>query len=280
LVLGIVSFLQAGAAAANDGMNLVLGFEARSTRLTASDTAGLDRLAETLAVQTDNHLVVFVPWSKDPAFRRFILSRLASVQQELSNRGVAGDIVKVPRDDETIVLWIAPRVLPNTPIEMLPETLVSPSLPEASPKSGNDIAGTPIALLPGDEVVKTEKDTNAMPSSLSSQNGVPVSDAPSSPVPAESQSPASADLAPEEMWTAAVGQSLRTVLVDWGLRAGWTIIWQSDREYPVDATATFSGDFVKAAEQLFDGFSTVTPAPSAHVYKGNRVLLVESGEGR
>jgi len=73
---------------------------------------------------------------------------------------------------------------------------------------------------------------------------------------------------------------LRDVLREWGERAGWTVVWQSDHEYPVEASADFSGDFTEAATQLFEGFATVAPAPFAHFYKGNHVLVVRSGEGR
>ena len=94
------------------------------------------------------------------------------------------------------------------------------------------------------------------------------------PVAAESQVPAP----PEEVWLAVPGNTLRDVLVDWGKRAGWTIVWQSDREYPLEAPAKFSGDFVSAARRLFDGFATAMPAPLGNLYKENQVLVVVSGE--
>lgn len=284
LGIAAILLLADGPAVADDSMKLVLGFESRSTRLTAADTGALDRLVATLESQPDNHLVVFAPSPRSDAIRHFVASRLAVVSQELLRRGIIGETVKSPRsdgNDADIVLWIVPRALPSTPLEILPVTDVSlplavvPSLP-----AKNDVPSAPVSLLPGDGGGKdgtpaVRTDAVLVPEGSGTQSIPPkrngIDTAPAS---------ASSDIDVEELWVAVVGQSLRTVLKDWSARAGWTVVWQSDREYPVDAAATFSGDFTKAAGQLFEGFATAIPAPAAHFYKGNHVLLVESGEGR
>jgi hypothetical protein len=273
--IGIVLCFLARAVAAEDGKNLVLEFEPRSTRLTSDDSIGLDQFTATLEAQPDHHLIVLVPWPKDGATRRFVQSRLMSVQRALSRRGVVGETVKIAQPeegDEHIVLWIAPRDLPHTPIEVLSEaTSSSPTPTQILSFGSDDVPSTPTTLLPvdGEKVeVKSGKDMDMAIIGLADKDRD------------ETHSPVRSDIDVRELWIASTGQSLRTVLVDWAKRAGWTIVWQSDREYPVDAMATFSGDFMKAAEQLFEGFSTAVPAPSAHFYKGNNVLLVESGEGR
>ncbi|PKU22817.1 toxin co-regulated pilus biosynthesis Q family protein [Telmatospirillum siberiense] len=294
MILAGISAIRPGHAAvggAEDGARLVLGFEARSNRLTAADLSGLERLSVSLAAQPESRLVVFVPTPRDPAIRQFVRSRLNVVQQELAKRGMAGETVKSPRPeaDDTIVLWVAPRVLPATPLEIEPiaATVAAPvpvSREETRPETH------PTSLLPIDDGEKTARAGEAAAHSPSSPSA-PTSSSP--PLPAEgpvqgggppavipADSPPVVEAEVEELWIAPVGQSLRTVLKDWGSRSGWTVVWQSDREYPIDAAATFSGDFTKAASQLFEGFSTAVPVPSAHFYKGNRVLLVESGEGR
>ncbi len=263
----------------NDGTKLVLEFEARSNRLTSSDQTGLDRLAAALAAQPNSRLTVFASSPGDLAARHFMASRLAAVEQELSKRGITADTVTIPRakgNDVDVVLWMAPRALPRTPLEMLPAAAVASPQASDAPEPGG-----PLALLPEKQDDRTAQ---AVASAEAPPAPAPVRDE-ASAVPPHGENnrmraAATADVDIEELWVAAVGQSLRTVLKDWGGRAGWTIVWQSDREYPIDAAATFSGDFTNAASQLFNGFATAMPAPSAHFYKGNRVLLVESGEGR
>lgn len=272
----------------DDGMKMILGFEARSNRLTSADVASLDRLAATLGAgaQPNDHLIVLAPVPRDLATRHFVASRLSVVEQELLKRGIAGETVKIPSpesNDVAIVLWVAPRTLPNTPLEMLPTAAETPqSVVEPREQTGNVPPSSPTSLLPGEDggkgtpsTVSVEVVSEALTQDDKTAKGV-SSNKEGEPAPATVIPPVDA----EEVWIAAVGQSLRSVLREWGDRAGWTVVWQSDREYPIDAAATFSGDFITAASQLFDGFATATPAPSAHFYKGNHVLLVESGEGR
>lgn len=276
--------------AADDGGRLVLEFEARSNRLTAADLAGMDHLAETLGPRPDNRLVIFVPQARDPAVHQFLRARRQVVQQELAKRGLNGIAVSSPRNDigDAIVLWIAPGLLPTTPLEIVPTSAIVDAPVAVSREPANE----PLPLVParGDEDGRMSFDTPLPASGLSPLAGEKARPAPPSSL-ADSSSPTSlaavpaevpveSAVMPEEKWAATVGQSLRSVLQEWGARAGWTVVWQSDREYPIDAAATFSGDFTKAASQLFDGFSTAVPSPAAHFYDGNHVLLVESGEGR
>lgn len=271
----------------NDDVKLIVGFESRSNRLTTIDAEALDRLAMTLQSRPNMLLIVLVPSSGDSTTRRFVASRLAVVQQELSKRGIVGETVKSPRSDRNdtgIVLLIVPRSMSSTPLEIRPPTLPpAPGAVGVQEQAKNVVPITPLALLPGADVEKGTKvveiaDTS---SGLASTPGRASPDKVLSDVEIERNPIRSvADANVKETWVANVGQSLRTVLQEWGGRAGWTIVWLSDREYPIDASANFSGDFLKVAGQLLTGFSTATPVPSAHFYKGNRVLLVESGEGR
>lgn len=59
--------------------------------------------------------------------------------------------------------------------------------------------------------------------------------APAAVAPMEPQSP--------EEWVAAGGSTLKNTLVQWADRAGWAIAWQSERDYRLEASATFYGDF-------------------------------------
>jgi hypothetical protein len=281
LSIAIIVCFTGGSAVADDSVKLVIGFESRSTRLTAADTVGLDRLAATLESQPDNRLVVLVPYSRNEIIRHFIASRFSVVERELLKRGISGESVKIPQsedDDSAIVLCIVPRTLPNTPLEIL-SSLALPSLQVVEPQSQakNDPPSVPVSLIPGEDGGK-----RAISVVMEDVAAIPLRDrdAPQQNSSTSDGQPKAKNPDIEDLWVAPVGQSLQAVLKDWGGRAGWTVVWRSDREYPVDASATFSGEFTKVASQLFDGFATAIPAPAAHFYKGNRVLLVESGEGR
>ncbi|MDD3668806.1 MAG: TcpQ domain-containing protein [Alphaproteobacteria bacterium] len=75
-------------------------------------------------------------------------------------------------------------------------------------------------------------------------------------------------------WDAAMGESLRSLLMAWGERAGWTIVWKMDRDYVLEAGVVFRGTFMDVAGALIRSFARATPAPIGTFYKGNRVLVV------
>ena len=79
-------------------------------------------------------------------------------------------------------------------------------------------------------------------------------------------------------WVAAEGVTLRTLLTEWGDAAGWRVIWNMDRDYTLEASATFRGRFVDVASALVRSFARATPAPKAVFYQGNKVLVVSTRE--
>jgi hypothetical protein len=94
--------------------------------------------------------------------------------------------------------------------------------------------------------------------------------APSAPPPA---TPGAVAEAPPR-WSASAGSMLQTVLRQWGERAGWTVLWQSSVDYPLDAGVSLGGDFVAASTALLAGFAEAQPPPVAHLYLGNQVLII------
>ena len=79
-------------------------------------------------------------------------------------------------------------------------------------------------------------------------------------------------------WTALGGSSLHQTLKEWSGESGWTISWQSERDYPLEASAEFYGDFEVAAGNLVRAFSRAQPPVRATIYRGNRVIVVSSGQ--
>ncbi len=81
-----------------------------------------------------------------------------------------------------------------------------------------------------------------------------------------------------EDWLAEEGSTLKGLLTDWSERAGWRLIWNSNRNYTLAAGAMFRGRFADVSSALIRTFARARPAPVATFYKGNRVLVVETME--
>ena len=81
-----------------------------------------------------------------------------------------------------------------------------------------------------------------------------------------------------EDWLAEEGNTLKGLLSDWCERAGWRLVWDSNRNYTLGAGAMFRGRFADVASALIRNFARAQPAPMATFYKGNRVLVVETKE--
>ena len=83
---------------------------------------------------------------------------------------------------------------------------------------------------------------------------------------------------PVEDWMADEGQNLKTLLTEWSDRAGWRLVWDTNRNYTLTAGAMFRGNFADVSSALIRAFARARPAPVATFYKGNRVLVVETME--
>lgn len=83
---------------------------------------------------------------------------------------------------------------------------------------------------------------------------------------------------PVEDWLAEEGKTLKALLTEWSERAGWRLIWNSNRNYTLTAGAMFRGRFADVSSALIRAFARARPAPIATFYKGNRVLVVETME--
>ena len=79
-------------------------------------------------------------------------------------------------------------------------------------------------------------------------------------------------------WEALPGDTLRTLLMDWGEKSGWTVVWKLDRDYHLEAGVVFRGNFTDVAAAIIRSFARATPAPIGTFYKGNRVLVVNTQE--
>ena len=84
----------------------------------------------------------------------------------------------------------------------------------------------------------------------------------------------------EWMVEAGAHKTLRGVLENWAGQAGWTLVWNSARDYAVGSSseqadnAVFRGGFLEAVDQLLAG-DTTRRTLSALAYKANRHLVIE-----
>ena len=85
-----------------------------------------------------------------------------------------------------------------------------------------------------------------------------------------------------DAWIVEAGahKTLRGVLTSWASRAGWTLVWNSGRDYAVGSTsgqadrAVFRGGFLEAVDLLLAGDAT-RRALAAFAYTANRHLVIE-----
>ena len=90
------------------------------------------------------------------------------------------------------------------------------------------------------------------------------------------------EAAPDASWIVEAGahKTLRGVLESWARQAGWTLVWNSARDYAVGLSAeqadraVFRGGFLEAVDQLLAG-DTTRRTLSALAYKANRHLVIE-----
>ena len=79
-------------------------------------------------------------------------------------------------------------------------------------------------------------------------------------------------------WEAAKGETLRSLLMQWGEVSGWTVVWKLDKDQKLEAGVVFRGTFTEVASAIIRTFARAIPAPIGTFYKGNRVLVVSVQE--
>lgn len=77
-------------------------------------------------------------------------------------------------------------------------------------------------------------------------------------------------------WAAMSGSDLKGTLDGWSRAAGWTLVWDSQVNYRLRASAQFAGDFETAVASLVDTIHRSNPEVLVTLYRGNRVVHVET----
>lgn len=76
-------------------------------------------------------------------------------------------------------------------------------------------------------------------------------------------------------WIVEKNRTLREILENWAETAGWTVVWDSQRDWMIESSASFTGDFQNAAGDLIKAFAQAKPPVVGTFYK-NRTLVIEA----
>jgi hypothetical protein len=77
-------------------------------------------------------------------------------------------------------------------------------------------------------------------------------------------------------WAVHRGETLSQMLHRWADDAGFTIVYQADIDYVLQADVVIRGTFSEAAGQVIESFANASPPISADYYLGNKVIVVRS----
>ena len=72
------------------------------------------------------------------------------------------------------------------------------------------------------------------------------------------------------------GYMLHGTLNTWAEATGWKVVWNSDHDYLIEASATFNGTFVEATKALIGAMRDARPQISVDYYNGNKVMVVSN----
>lgn len=85
--------------------------------------------------------------------------------------------------------------------------------------------------------------------------------------------PAKPMLPQAKVWVLRPG-SLMNQLDEWARGENWKLIWQANYDLDLNADATFSGDFIKVVEQIFNSLPRKNNGLRVSIYKQNKVVEV------
>jgi hypothetical protein len=129
-------------------------------------------------------------------------------------------------------------------------------------------APTPVAAAPAPVI-----------ESMPTWSAPPMQTQPVFNTPAPAPAPAAVQ-ATIETWSAGRGKTLHDVLSEWCRRSNVDLEWLAEYDYPLQASASFTGTFEQAVRGLLSGFDEAHPQPVAQLHANpaiaQRVLIVET----
>lgn len=136
-------------------------------------------------------------------------------------------------------------------------------------QTGSAPAGRPLDLKRGGAPVA------AAPPAAKAADGKLPDQGPATEKPMEAISAAAIPVTAMQLWQVEPRVTLRALLEEWAAKAGWSVAWQSEYDFRIEAKASFAGTFQEASSQLIRSFGQSTPRIKATYWSGNKVVVVE-----
>lgn len=220
----------------------------------------------------------------------------SALSQAVSKKGLKAEIgkdgvtiVKAPKNDAARAYSSSPSkqnvqkknrnanrgAHPTAPVEQRGPRVVSDS-PAASPTSASSASAAPSATTQGGGGFTIRQASAPAP--------VPTP----TPAPATGHGMDGKEFASKDSWKpvsssigsgkfiVVPGYDLRVTLESWAAATGWTVNWQSEFKYQIEADATFQGDFVQATTDLIKAMSEARPTITVDFYAANRVVVISN----
>ena len=91
---------------------------------------------------------------------------------------------------------------------------------------------------------------------------------------AEEESVAQVKRFAPQPWRVVGGNTLTEILADWGRRADVDVVMLTDREYRIESSHTYAGEFADAVRALLNGLGHLSYPPVGEVLDDGRMLVV------
>lgn len=79
----------------------------------------------------------------------------------------------------------------------------------------------------------------------------------------------------QNTWSVRPGETLQSALEEWAGQVNWTVLYNSEYQYPIQTAATFHGNFVTAGQELIQAVSA-SPVPVGQFDQGNSTVIITS----
>lgn len=207
---------------------------------------------------------------KATAVKDKVVSQSETVSEKPSSQGSVTAVASVPLVEETTTTEVIEKEAPPAPIPLV-KKITTTEVVESGVVAKSEPARKVVTT------VSEKKTTSRIDAKTGEKIEVKKEE---SSITAEGTTLASRVAYGEEIheWEAIPGTTLRALLLEWGEKSGWTVIWKMDRDYLLEAGVVFRGTFMEVAGALVRSFARAVPAPIGTFYQGNRVLVINTQE--
>jgi len=175
----------------------------------------------------------------------------------------------------------AQQASPSSPATASPPAFDSSLLeskPTATKPAKSAVAKVPAAPAPPPAQTVTTTTTTSSTKSISVNVEDSTGSAPIAALPSEL---ATGVAATNVVFDIVVGETLKSALARWAKSVGWTLIWEAQVDYAIEAPMSFKPgtSFLEAVRQIMGSFWDRTQWLTATAYKNN-VLVISGRDAR